>query len=201
MKIVGEENVSKGVRRLTAVTGRGAVEHIHKMEMNLRAVSNSLSTSPDEAPKRIAALQEEIKSLKKKLQSGAGAKVDPASAAAKLLAEAPALGSGKLIVGEISGANDEQLRGAMDSLKKKAGSYAIMLGAAEDEKVSFVAAVSDDLIAKGLKAGDWVRETAKIAGGGGGGRPQMAQAGGKDPAKLQDALEQARRYAMQIVKA
>src|SRR5205085_351663 len=111
MKIVGEENVSKGVRRLTAVTGRGAVEYIHKMETNLRAVSHSLSASADEAPKRIAALHEEIKSLKKRLQSGAGGKVDPSSAAAKLLAEAPALGSGKLIVGEISGASDEQLRG------------------------------------------------------------------------------------------
>ncbi len=88
----------------------------------------------------------------------------------------------------------------MDSLKKKCPSHAIMLGAAEEEKVSFVAAVSDDLIAKGLKAGDWVRETAKIAGGGGGGRPQMAQAGGKDPAKLSDALERARRFAIETVK-
>jgi alanyl-tRNA synthetase len=61
--------------------------------------------------------------------------------------------------------------------------------------VNFVAAVSDDLIAKGLKAGDWIRETAKVAGGGGGGRPQMAQAGGKDPSKLADALETARRFA------
>jgi alanyl-tRNA synthetase len=199
MKIISEENVSKGVRRLTAVTGRGAVEHVHKMEMNLRAVSQALSAAPDEVAKRVAALQEEMKTLKKKLQSGGGAKTDPAAAAAKLLADAPALGSAKLIVGEIAGASDEQLRGAMDSLKKKAGSYAIMLGAAEEEKVSFVAAVSDDLIARGLKAGDWVRETAKIAGGGGGGRPQMAQAGGKDPAKLNDALEQARRYATDVV--
>jgi alanyl-tRNA synthetase len=116
------------------------------------------------------------------------------------LAEAATPGSGKLIVGEISGASDEQLRGAMDSLKKKSPSHAIMLGAAEDEKVSFVAAVSDDLIAKGLKAGDWVRETAKVAGGGGGGKPQMAQAGGKDPAKLSEALEVARRYATQTIK-
>ncbi|HEV8377946.1 MAG TPA: alanine--tRNA ligase [Tepidisphaeraceae bacterium] len=200
MKIVSEENVSKGVRRLTAVTGRGAVEFVHKMEMSLRGVSQALSSSPDEAPRRIAALQEEIKSLKKKLASGAGAKVDPSTAAAKLLADAPALGSAKLIVGEIAGANDEQLRGAMDSLKKKAPSHAIMLGAAEEEKVSFVAAVSDDIIARGLKAGDWIRETAKVAGGGGGGRPQMAQAGGKDPAKLPDALERARRYATETVK-
>ena len=88
----------------------------------------------------------------------------------------------------------------MDSLKKKSPSHAIMLAAADDEKVNFVAAVSDDLIAKGLKAGDWIRETAKVAGGRGGGRPQMAQAGGKEPGKLNDALEMARRFAIENVK-
>ena len=86
-----------------------------------------------------------------------------------------------------------------DSLRKKAGSYGILLAAAEDGKVNFVAAVSDDLIAKGLKAGDWIRETAKAAGGGGGGRPNLAQAGGKDPAKLPDALRVAREYATRVV--
>jgi alanyl-tRNA synthetase len=100
-----------------------------------------------------------------------------------------------VIVGEIPGASDEQLRSAMDSLKKKSPSHGIMLAAAGDGKVNFVAAVSDDLIAKGLKAGDWIRETAKVAGGGGGGRPQMAQAGGKDPAKLPEALKVAREFA------
>jgi alanyl-tRNA synthetase len=74
-----------------------------------------------------------------------------------------------------------------------------MLASAEATKVTFVAAVSDDLIAKGLKAGDWVREAAKAAGGGGGGRPQMAQAGGKDPSKLSEALKIARDYAAKAV--
>jgi len=73
-----------------------------------------------------------------------------------------------------------------------------MLAAVAGERVSFVSAVSDDLIAKGLKAGDWIRETAKAAGGGGGGRPQMAQAGGKDPSKLGEALEKAKAFAMAI---
>jgi alanyl-tRNA synthetase len=88
----------------------------------------------------------------------------------------------------------------VDSLKKKAPSHAILLGSAGEGKVNFIAAVSDDLIAKGLKAGDWIRETAKVAGGGGGGRPQMAQAGGKDPAKLPDALARAREFAEGVVK-
>jgi alanyl-tRNA synthetase len=75
-----------------------------------------------------------------------------------------------------------------------------MLAAPGDGKVSFIAAVSDDLIAKGLKAGDWIRETAKAAGGGGGGRPQMAQAGGKDPSKTADALDAARKFAAGALK-
>jgi len=75
-----------------------------------------------------------------------------------------------------------------------------MLASASDGKVSFVSAVSDDLIAKGLKAGDWIRETAKVAGGGGGGRPQMAQAGGKDPSKVDEALKTARKFAVAAVK-
>ena len=199
-KIIAEEAVAKGVRRLTAVTGRGAVEYVQHMDQILHAISQSLSASADDAPKRIATLQDEIKQLKKKLASGAGAKSDPLAVAAKLLESAPTLGPGKLIVGEIPAATDEQLRAAMDSLKKKSPSHAILLASAEDQKVTFVAAVSDDLIAMGLKAGDWIRETAKVAGGGGGGRPQMAQAGGKDPAKLPDALETARRFAVQTAK-
>ncbi len=87
---------------------------------------------------------------------------------------------------------------AIDSLKKKAGSYGILLAAATGEKVTFIAVVSDDLIALGLKAGDWVKESAKIAGGGGGGRPQMAQAGGKDPSKLPEALRVAREFATRV---
>jgi len=199
-KITGEESVSKGIRRVSAVTGRGAVEYVQKMEAGLRGVSQALSAPVDEVPKRIAALQEEVKQLKKKLTAGGGAKGDATAVAGKLLESAPALGPGKLVVGEIPGASDEQLRSAMDSLKKKAGSYGILLASADDGKVNFVAAVSDDLIAMGLKAGDWVRETAKVAGGGGGGRPQMAQAGGKDPAKIADALDAARSFATRVVK-
>jgi alanyl-tRNA synthetase len=74
-----------------------------------------------------------------------------------------------------------------------------MLATATEGKVTFIAAVSDDLIAKGLKAGDWVKETAKVAGGGGGGRPNMAQAGGKDPAKIGDALAVAKAYAAKVI--
>ena len=105
------------------------------------------------------------------------------------------VGGVKLIVGEVPGASDEQLRAAADAIKAKAGSFAAMLASSVDEKVMFVAAVSDDVIKRGLKAGDWVRETAALAGGSGGGRPNLAQAGGKHPEKVAEALAKAREFA------
>ena len=199
-KIIAEEAVAKGVRRITAVTGRAAVEYVQKLEADVRLVQQALSVSLPDAPKRVAALQDEIKALKKKLATGGGAGGDPIAVAGKILEVAPAIGPGKLIVGEIPGAANEQLLQVMDSLKKKSPSHAILVGSVSDDKVSFVAAVSDDLIKLGLKAGDWVREAAKVAGGGGGGRPEMAQAGGKNPAKLGEALEVAKTFAAGKVK-
>jgi alanyl-tRNA synthetase len=200
-KIVSEESVSKGVRRLTAFTGRGAVEHVQKMDGLLRDIQHSLASSADDVPRRIAAMREEITTLKKKLASGSGVpavKIDPATVASKLLSDAPDLGNGaKLLVAELPGVTDDQLRSTMDSLRAKAPAHAILLatGDVEAQKVTIVAAVSDDLIARGLKAGDWIRDVAKATGGGGGGRPQMAQAGGKDPSKIGEALEIAKKFA------
>jgi alanyl-tRNA synthetase len=195
-KIIAEESVSKGIRRIVAVTGLAAVQHVQKMDAAVRQVSQALSVPIEDAPRRIASLQEQIKDARKKPSLS---QLDPAAAAGELLAAAPAVGGGKLVVGQIAGASDDQLRSAMDSLKKKQPSLALMLAASDGEKITFVASVSDDLIAKGLKAGDWIRETAKVAGGGGGGRPQMAQAGGRDPAKLTEALETARAVALKLL--
>jgi len=220
--VAAEESVSKGIRRIVALTGvaaRDIVRHDREVEQH---VDRARQASESDIPKLIESLQADLagrlslrtkrrvqaavaelqakyKAWEKSQRSAGGAGVDAVGAAAALLAEAQPLGPGKLVVGSINGAANEQLLSAMDSLKKKAGSYAVMLASAEDGKVNFVAAVSDDLIAKGLKAGDWIRETAKVAGGGGGGRPQMAQAGGKDPSKLGDALETARRFAREKV--
>jgi alanyl-tRNA synthetase len=220
--IVGEESVSKGIRRLIALTG----ENAHKaadLGKTLTDLIQRATTLPDEnlptvladIQKTLAAgtlpllsrrkaqiavneIQTRIRAFEKK--SAAKSDVDPATLAGDLLAKAQPLGPGQLILGEIPGASDDQLRSAMDWLKKKSPSHGILLAASDGQKVNFVAAVSDDLICKGLKAGDWVREAAKAAGGGGGGRPQMAQAGGKDPSKLGLALEIATAYANKTVK-
>jgi alanyl-tRNA synthetase len=221
--VTSEESVSKGIRRVVALTGdaareaRGVERRVEELAEQARRapeaelprlvaeLSKALSAPnlPLRARRRgqvaVAELQGKLKAWEKLQRSAGGSGVDAIAAAAQLLEAAPVLGPGKLIVGVIAGATGEQLLAAMDSLKKKAGSYGLMLASADDGKVNFVAAVSDDLITRGLKAGDWIRETAKVAGGGGGGRPQMAQAGGKDPSKLEEALETARRFARERV--
>ena len=100
-----------------------------------------------------------------------------------------------MIVAVVEGADGKTLRDAMDVIRKMKPDAALLLGAVADDKCAFLAAVPKALIAKGLKAGDWVREVAQAAGGGGGGRPDMAQAGGKDPAKLEEALAVGRQFA------
>jgi alanyl-tRNA synthetase len=210
--ITAEESVSKGVRRIVAHTGESArgsfaaerelelaVIHAEKMpETQLPAALNAIQKHlagegiPLRAKRRalgiVSLLQSKHKAWEKSQKSSGGA-MDVAAVATGLLDK------GKIVVASIDGASDDQLRAVIDSIKKRTESFAAMLGATDGQKVSFVAAVSDDIIAKGLKAGDWIRETAKVAGGGGGGRPQMAQAGGKDPSKLAEALDVARKYA------
>jgi len=222
--VTGEESVSKGIRRIVALTG-DAARDARAVERRLdelaerarKAPESELTTHLAELSKALAApnlplrgkrrgqaavaeLQAKLKAFEKSQKASAGAGLDVGAVAAKLLAEAEPLGGGKLVVAEVPGAGADQLLATMDSLRKKQPSLALMLASADGAKVSFCAAVSDDLIAGGLKAGDWIRETAKVAGGGGGGRPQMAQAGGKDPSKLPDALARAREFARGAVK-
>jgi alanyl-tRNA synthetase len=217
--LASEESVSKGIRRIVALTGENAqnarlqgnkLERLivaanmasdEELSVILPEIQKALSGGqlPLLAKRRgqvaINELQTRFRAWEKKQKAAASSSIDPTALAGELLNQAVAFGPGKLIVGEIAGANDEQLRAACDWLKKKTGSYAILLAAVDGAKVNFIAVVSDDLIAKGLKAGDWVREAAKAAGGGGGGKPQMAQAGGKDPSKLPQALDAARAFA------
>jgi alanyl-tRNA synthetase len=221
--ITAEESVSKGIRRIVALTGDAAkqaadvAKEIDGQIERARAAKDEelapliaslqktiTGTVPLRAKRRaqaaISELQARAKAFEKSNKSQAGGgKIDVGNAASGLFESAASLGPGKLIVGEVPGVANDQLLAVADSLKKKAGSYAVMLASASEGKVNFVAAVSDDLVAKGLKAGDWLRETAKVAGGAGGGRPQMAQGSGKDPAKLNDALAAAREFATKIV--
>ncbi|MGD0540745.1 MAG: alanine--tRNA ligase-related protein, partial [Tepidisphaeraceae bacterium] len=215
--ITAEESVSKGIRRIVALTGEAATvveSAAAKLDgLIARKISDAelpaaiaelqaavAAPLPLRAKRRAQAAIVELQARQRAFEKSSraestGGGVDAVKVAADMLAEAGPIAGGKLIVGQIPGATDEQLRSAIDSLRKKSPTHAILLAAGVDQKVTFVAAVSDDVIAKGLKAGDWVKQVAAITGGGGGGRPQMAQGSGKDPSKIPAALDLARTLA------
>jgi alanyl-tRNA synthetase len=138
-------------------------------------------------------LQEEVKKLQAQLKKGAA--TDLTAAGDKLLAAALDVNGAKVVVGEMPAAPEEALRTQVDRLRQKAGSAVVVIGWADDGKVGLMAAVTDDLVKKGVKAGTLVAEAAKVVGGKGGGRPTLAQAGGKEPAKLPEALRTAQKMA------
>jgi alanyl-tRNA synthetase len=192
-KVVSQEAVGKGIRRVTAVTGRKAVAVVQELSSVVLELTGRFNCKPEELPNRVAGLEQEIKRLQQQLKKGAA--TDLQSAADKLLAAAVEVKGAKIVVGEMPPASEEQMRQQVDRLRQKAGSAVVLFGWPEDSKVQLLAAVTEDLVKKGLHAGKLVGQVAKVVGGGGGGKPTMAQAGGKEPAKLAEALQLARKLA------
>ncbi|MCG8584404.1 MAG: alanine--tRNA ligase [Pirellulales bacterium] len=156
----------------------------------LRATARSLNVGPFEVPARIEALLADAASLEEQLATASAA---GAVTADDLLESATPLDDTKIVVADIAGGNPNTIRQLIDQIRKKSNSAAVLLAAAQgDSKVMLVAGLTPDLVGRGASAGDWVRETAKIVGGSGGGRPDMAQAGGKNPSQLPKALDEAR---------
>jgi alanyl-tRNA synthetase len=191
-KIIKEESISAGVRRITALTGSGLNAHLEKASNIVDELSAMLKAPADTLIDRVARLLEDNKRLAKELKTAAKASGSDIMAQAKqLLENCEKIGSSSIVIGRVSKTSTEQAREAIDMLKKKAKSAAIVLGFDDDGKATLLAGVTDDLVKKGLSAGDIVKEIAPIVDGGGGGRPQMAQAGGKSPEKISDALAKA----------
>jgi alanyl-tRNA synthetase len=184
-KIVSEGGVAAGIRRVEAVTGEGALALVQSINRKLQDAAGALKTSPDELPSRIAQVQDQVKSLEKevaalksKLAAGQGE---------ELLAKAVDVNGIKVLAATMEGADVTALRETMDKLKDKLGTAAIVLASVLDGKVSLIAGVTKDATGK-VKAGELVNFVAQQVGGKGGGRPDMAQAGGTDPANLPQAL-------------
>ena len=192
-KIVREESISAGVRRITALTGKGLTGYLLERNKVVDQLSKMLSAPVDQIVAHVTKLMDENKALNKQLKSASKqAGSDAVSQAKQMLEKAETIGETAIVVGDLGDVAVEQVRSAADAVKKKAPSAAIVFGSSQGkDKVMLLATVTDDLIKKGLKAGDIVKQIAPIVGGGGGGRPQMAQAGGKDPAKLSEALDTA----------
>ncbi len=192
-KIVGEEAVGKGVRRLTCVTARAAIAAVQKEDTILADLTSRFRCKPEEVPARVEGLQEEIKKLQAQLKKGAA--TDLASIGDKLLASATEVNGARVVVGEMPAAPKDAILQQLDRLRQKAGSAIVFVGWAEDDKVNLISAVTDDLVKKGASADALIKEAAKAVGGKGGGRPNMAQGSGKDAAKLSEALDSARALA------
>jgi alanyl-tRNA synthetase len=197
-KIVGEEAVGKGVRRLTCVTAREAVATVQKHEAILTQMATQFRCKPEDLPSRVESLQEEIKKLQQQVKKGAAA--DLQGVADQLLAGAAEVQGTKIIVGEMPAGPEESMRQQVDRLRQKAGSAVVVIGWSQDSKVQLIAAVTDDLVKKGGHAGKLVGQVAQVVGGKGGGKPTMALAGGKEPAKLAEALQLAKELATQMAK-
>jgi alanyl-tRNA synthetase len=185
-KITGELGIAQGVRRLEAVTGAGALEYVRRVEGELGQVAERIKASPFEAALRVEKLQDELKAarreveeLKRKMALGGGGR--------DLMAGVREVGGIKVLATRADVGDPKALRDVADQLRDKLKSGVVVLGGVSDGKVALVAAVTADLTGR-VHAGKIVGEVARIVGGKGGGRPDLAQAGGSDAGKLDEAL-------------
>ncbi len=191
-KIIREESISAGVRRITALTGEKLTEFLEKRSEIIDELCETLKAPAEDLIDRVEKLIKENKKLTKQLKAASKqAGTDIMAEAKKLLEKCERIGETSVVIGRLSATSVEQARSAVDMVKKKTKSAAIVLGFDDDGKAALLAAVTDDLVEKGLDAADIVKTIAPIIDGGGGGRPQMAQAGGQKPEKINDALNKA----------
>ncbi len=185
-KILSEGGIASGVRRIEATTGQVALDHIHREEALIESTAGLLKGAKEDVTAKVEALLKDKKNLEKELES---LKAKMASKSIENLADEVKVINGiKVIAKRVNIENPSQLRDLADKFKTKIGSGVILLGAESDGKALLISVVTDDLTKK-FKAGDIVKVAAKIVGGGGGGRPDMAQAGGTKPEHLDKALE------------
>jgi alanyl-tRNA synthetase len=186
LKIVGEQSVAAGVRRIEAVTGIGALEHFQRQAQVLAQVAGKLNVGEDDVLATVEKLSQTVKALEKDLEmqkrKGALGQLD------ELVGKAQTIKGVKVIAEEVQNVDREGLRQLVDSLRQKLGSGVVALGMPDGEKVALIAGVTKDLTSK-VHAGKLIQALAKLVGGSGGGRPDLAEAGGKDTAALKSALQ------------
>ncbi len=198
-KIIGESGVAAGVRRIEAITGKAAIDYMNNKAKLLQTAITTLKTNESNLCDKIANLLQENKEMKAEI-----AKVQAERAKAdsnKLLMALKEYNGVNVIVGKIQAANMDELRNNADLLCNKFDKAGVVvLGAILNDKVNFVVKVNKDGVARGLHAGKIVKEVAMVTGGNGGGRPDMAQAGGKQPEKLNDAFAKAHEVIQSQIK-
>ncbi|WP_372824760.1 alanine--tRNA ligase [Polaromonas sp.] len=184
--ITAEGGVASGVRRIEAVTGLAALNYVQAMEATLGGVAGTLKVTPHEVPARVSSLLEQMRDLEKELTAAKG-KLASAQGD-ELMAQAVDIKGLKVLAARLEGADAKTLRDTMDKLKDKLKTAVIVLAAVDGDKVQIAAGVTADSVGR-LKAGELVNFVAQQVGGKGGGKADMAMAGGTDPSKLPDALK------------
>lgn len=185
-KILSEGGVAAGIRRIEAVTGKGALNYIENLEDTLKSTASALKTSVKDVVKRAESLIQEIKDKEKEIENLKSKMA--LSSMQDIIDTVKDIKGVKVAVSNLD-LDVDALRELGDRLRDKLGKSAVVLASVKDEKVIFIAMASKDAVACGVHAGEIVKQISKITGGGGGGRPDMAQAGGKDVNKVSLALE------------
>ena len=187
-KIISESGVAAGVRRIEALTGEGLMQHYAQVEKNLDDAAKAAKTEPEKLVKKILSLQDELKAaqsenekLKAKLANEAVGDVDSQIQEVKGV---------KVLAMQVPDVDMNGLRNLGDQMKEKLGEGVVVLASDKDGKVSLLAMATDEAMKKGAHAGNLIKAIASIVGGGGGGRPNMAQAGGKNAAAIPDAIKE-----------
>ncbi|MFO1443031.1 alanine--tRNA ligase [Bacillus sp. Bva_UNVM-123] len=186
-KIQSESGIGAGTRRIEAVTGEAAYQLLNDQIAILKEAASKLKANPKDLASRIDSLLSEVKQLQRENES-LTAKLGNIEAGS-LVSQAKEINGVTVLSAKVAATDMNNLRNMADDLKNKLGSAIVVLGSVHEGKVNLIAGVTKDLIEKGYQAGKVIKEVASICGGGGGGRPDMAQAGGKDPEKLESALK------------
>ncbi len=186
-KLLGESSIGAGLRRVEAVSGKGTFQYMTALNDQINGISGILKTAPGELAHRVENVLTEIKELEQQNEQ-LRARLAYYQVQA-MLADVKELNGIKLLTAKTEAGDVDDLRSMVDLLRDRLQSGIIVLGSHSGNRVNLVAAVTRDLLPLGLHAGKLVKELATIIDGGGGGKPEMAQAGGKDPARLQEALE------------
>jgi alanyl-tRNA synthetase len=185
LKIISEESVAAGVRRIEAVTGIGALEHFQKQAAVLSKVAGSLNVAEDSVLATVEKMAATVKTLEKELEAqkrkGALGQLDD------LVGKVVEVKGVKVVAAEVGNVDREGLRQLVDSLRQKLGSGVVALGMPDGDKVALIVGVTKDLMGK-VHAGKLIKALAEKVGGSGGGRPDLAEAGGKDTLALKSAL-------------
>lgn len=184
-KLLSEGGVASGIRRVEAVTGHGAVEYVESIQETLKNIAVTLKSPASEVSRKVEALSEDLKAREKEIEN---LKAKLAGNAAKNLAENAKDIKGVKVLTAVVDLDVDAMRDMGDKLRDKLGKSAVVLASNKNGKVTFIVMASKDAVASGVHAGNIIKQVAKIAGGGGGGRPDMAQAGGRDASKIDEAL-------------